>query len=311
MAIYTNSSLVDYVQLSPNHSGERNHVIDTISIHCVVGQLSVETLGKVFATPSKEASCNYGIGSDGRIGMYVEEKNRSWCTSSASNDHRAITIEVASDNTEPYEVKDVVIKSLIKLCADICKRNDIKKLLWKGDKSLIGQVDKQNMTVHRWFSEKSCPGEYLYNKHGYIANEVNKILESKKYGWQKDDKGWWYKNQDNSYPKSRWMEIDNYWYYFNTNGYAICSSWEKIDNKWYYFNDNCQMVTGWQYIDSKWYYFNSDGAMLTGWQKINEKWYYLGNDGVMVTKLQTINQKIYYFADDGHMCYTDENGALV
>ena len=173
---YTNSSLVNYTRLSPNHSGQRNHAIDTISIHCVVGQCSVETLGSIFADTSKQASSNYGIGYDGKIGMYVEEKNRSWCTSSSSNDNRAITIEVASDTYEPYRVNNVAYKSLIKLLVDICKRNGIKKLLWKADKSLIGQVDKQNMTVHRWFANKSCPGDYLYNLHYQIADEVNRQL---------------------------------------------------------------------------------------------------------------------------------------
>lgn len=109
--------------------------------------------------------------------MYVEEKDRSWCSSSASNDNRAITIECASDSYEPYAINDKVYKSLIKLCVDICKRNGIKKLMWKADKSLIGQVNKQNMTVHRWFnSGKSCPGEYIYSRLGKIANEVNAQL---------------------------------------------------------------------------------------------------------------------------------------
>lgn len=173
---YTNSPLVVYTKLSPNHSGERNHAIDTITIHCVVGQCSVETLGNIFAPTSRKASCNYGIGTDGRIGMYVEEKNRSWCTSSSSNDNRAITIEVASDTKHPYAVNDKAYAALLDLVTDICNRNGIKKLLWKGDKSLIGQVDKQNMTVHRWFANKSCPGEYLYERHGEIAAEVNKRL---------------------------------------------------------------------------------------------------------------------------------------
>lgn len=175
---FTNSKLVNYTRISPNRSVNRNHKIDTVSIHCVVGQCSVETLGSIFASTSKEASSNYGIGYDGRIGMYVEEKDRSWCTSSASNDNRAITIEVASDTYHPYKVNDAAYKSLIKLLVDICKRNGIKELKWKADKSLIGQVDKQNMTVHRWFANKSCPGDYLYNLHGQIAKEVNAQLGS-------------------------------------------------------------------------------------------------------------------------------------
>ena len=172
---YTNSSLVVYKKLSPNYNA-RNHKIDTISIHCMAGNLSVESCGALFAKSSQAASSNYGIGADGRIALYVEEKNRSWCTSSRSNDHRAVTIEVASDSKAPYKVTDKAYNALINLCADICKRNGIKKLLWKGDKSLIGQVDKQNMTVHRWFANKSCPGDYLYNLHGKIAEEVNKKL---------------------------------------------------------------------------------------------------------------------------------------
>lgn len=172
----SNSSLVSYTKISPNRNSPRNHTIDTISIHCVVGQCSVETLGSIFASSSKQASSNYGIGYDGKIGMYVEEKDRSWCTSSASNDNRAITIEVASDTYEPYKVTDAAYKSLIKLLVDICKRNGISELKWKADKSLIGQPDKQNMTVHRWFANKSCPGDYLYNLHTQIAKEVNEQL---------------------------------------------------------------------------------------------------------------------------------------
>ena len=173
---YTNSPLVSYTCLSPNHSGERNHAIDTVTIHCVVGQSSVEGLGNLFSQESRQASSNYGIGYDGRIGLYVEEKNRSWCSSSGSNDHRAITIEVASDAVHPYKVNEKAMESLVNLLTDICKRNNIKQLLWKANKSLIGQVDKQNMTVHRWFANKDCPGEYLYNKHSEIAAEVNKRL---------------------------------------------------------------------------------------------------------------------------------------
>lgn len=172
----SNSSLVKHTNISPNSTNPRNHKIDTITIHCVVGQLSVETIGHIFKPKSRQASSNYGIGSDGRIGMYVEEKNRSWCSSSASNDNRAITIEVASDTKHPYAVNDKAYSSLITLITDICKRNDIKELKWRGDKSLIGKVDSQNMTVHRWFKNKECPGEYLYSRHGAIAAEVNKRL---------------------------------------------------------------------------------------------------------------------------------------
>ena len=173
----SNSSLVSHIRISPNRTSPRNHAIDTITIHCVVGQVTVERLGEIFAPTSRKASCNYGIGKDGRIGMYCEEKDRSWCSSNAANDHRAITIEVASDTTHPYAVNDKAMASLINLCVDICKRNNIKKLVWSTNKNeRVIHLNGCNMTVHRDYAAKSCPGEYLYNKHSYIANEVNKRL---------------------------------------------------------------------------------------------------------------------------------------
>lgn len=172
----SNSPLVDFTKISPNKNSPRNHIIDTITIHCVVGQCSVERLGSLFADPKRKGSSNYGIGYDGRIGLYVDESDRSWCSSSAANDHRAITIEVASDTTHPYAVTEKAYSALIKLLADICKRNNIKELKWKADKSLIGKVDQQNMTVHRWFANKACPGDYLYSRHGQIAASVNALL---------------------------------------------------------------------------------------------------------------------------------------
>lgn len=177
---YTNSSLVSYTKLSPNHSGQRTHSIDRITPHCVVGQCSVETLGSIFLPTSRQASCNYGIGVDGRVGMYVEEKNRSWCSSSNVNDQRAVTIECASDTTEPYAFKDVVYQTLITLCTDICKRNGKKKLLWLGDKdktlSYEPKSDEMVLTVHRWFANKSCPGSWMYARMGDLAAKVTAQL---------------------------------------------------------------------------------------------------------------------------------------
>lgn len=178
MVAMSNSSLVSYTKISPFRTSPRNHKIDTITIHCMAGDFTVETCGNIFQRAGRNASSNYGIGSDGRIGMYVEEKDRSWCSSSKDNDNRAITIEVANDGgaATGWHVSDKAMASLIKLVADICKRNGIEKLLWKADKKLIGKVAEQNMTVHRWFAAKACPGDYLYGKHGYIADEVNKLL---------------------------------------------------------------------------------------------------------------------------------------
>ena len=173
----SNSPLVSYTKISPNRSSPRNHTIDTITIHCVVGQCSVETLGNVFAPTSRQASSNYGIGYDGKIGMYCEEKDRSWCSSSRSNDNRAITIEVASDTKHPYAVNDKAYAALLDLVTDICKRNGIKRLVWSTDKNeRMNHLNGCNMTVHRDYANKACPGEYLYSRHGEIAAEVNKRL---------------------------------------------------------------------------------------------------------------------------------------
>lgn len=176
----SNSPLVTYIKLSPNHSGLRKQKIDTITPHCVVGHLSLTTLGNVFAPTTRKASSNYGIDDKGNVGMYVEEKNRSWCTSSSANDNRAVTIEIASDIKNPYKITDEALLGLIKLSTDICKRNNIPQLLWKADKSLIGKIDKQNITVHRWFSNTICPGDYIFSQLGYVADEVNKLLHLEK-----------------------------------------------------------------------------------------------------------------------------------
>lgn len=175
----SNSPLVSYTKISPNKSSPRNHKIDTVTIHCVVGQCSVETLGNVFAPTSRQASSNYGVGVDGRIGMYVEEKDRSWCSSNAANDNRAITIEVASDTKEPYTVNAKAYAALIDLLVDICKRNGIKELVWSTNKAdRVNHKNGCNMTVHRDYANKSCPGTYLYERHAQIASEVNKRLRS-------------------------------------------------------------------------------------------------------------------------------------
>lgn len=166
----SNSPLVDYTKISPNSNNPRNHKIDKITIHHMAGNLTVESCGDVFAKPERQASSNYAVGTDGRIGMYVEEANRSWCSSSRENDHRAITIEVANDGGSPdWHVSDKAIASTIELCADICKRNGIAKLNFTGDES-------GNLTLHKYFAATLCPGPYLESKIPYIVEQVNKKL---------------------------------------------------------------------------------------------------------------------------------------
>lgn len=176
----SNSGLVVYTKLSPNHSGQRTHSIDRITPHCVVGQLSCESICGCFTSTDRQASCNYGIGTDGRISLCVDERNRSWCSSSNANDQRAVTIECASDKTAPYAMTDAVYAALIDLCTDICKRNGKSKLLWFGDKNKTlayePKADEMIITVHRWFANKSCPGDWLYNRLGDLAAKVTSRL---------------------------------------------------------------------------------------------------------------------------------------
>lgn len=177
------SPLVTYTKFSPNRTSPRNHVIDTVSIHVTAGQGSAKSILNLpnFTKHNiiSGASCNYAIGYDGSIGCGVDENDRSWCTSNRANDMRAITIEVSSEPVHPYVVNQKAYAALIDLLVDICKRHPtIGTLKWKADKKLIGKVDQQNMTVHRWFANKACPGDYLYKLHGQIAAEVNARLGS-------------------------------------------------------------------------------------------------------------------------------------
>lgn len=197
----SNSSLISYTKLSPNHSGQRTHSIDRITPHCVVGQLSCETICDCFPA-GRGASCNYGIGKDGRIALCVDENNRSWCSSNNANDQRAITIECASDKTEPYAMTDAVYVSLIDLCTDICKRYGKTKLLWSADKEKTlaykPAADEMIITVHRWFANKSCPGDWLYNRLGDLAAKVTAKLGG---GAASNPSGTLYRVQTGAYTK--------------------------------------------------------------------------------------------------------------
>lgn len=163
----SDSQLVSYVRLSPNHSGARKHPITRITPHYVDGNCTVETLGEVFAPVSRQASSNYGIGSDGRVGMYVEECNRAWTSGSYDNDNRAVTIECA--NLADGSLTDACWNSLVELCADICRRNGISNCSYTGDTSGV-------LTMHKWFQSTDCPGPWLSEQFERLSREVNAKL---------------------------------------------------------------------------------------------------------------------------------------
>lgn len=311
----SNSSLVEYTRLSPNRTSPRNHKIDTITIHCMAGQLSAESCGSIFAKSSSKASSNYGVDLDGRIAMYVEEKDRSWCSSNSTNDNRAITIEVASDATSPYKVNDKAYTALIKLCVDICKRNNIKKMIWSKNKTdRVNHVNGCNMTCHRDFAQKSCPGNYLYGKMVDIATRVNNELNKSadiQPGWKQDKNGWWYLYSDGTYPANKWLNIDGKDYFFYPSGYIAMDEYVKSisygvnkklyyvdkdgvwDGKSYYWKSNnkgwwfeCEdgwyPIKEWCLIDGKWYYFDDSGYMVTGKVRIGLSYYTFNADGSLV-----------------------------
>ena len=154
-----------------DHYNTRNHKIDTITIHHMAGDLTLE--GCCVSVQGRGGSCNYCIDSDGNIGVMIDEKYRSWCSCSPPNDNRAVTIEVANCSGEPdWRVSDKAMTALSELCVDICKRNGIAKLNFTGDTS-------GNLTMHKWFEATGCPGPYLESKFPFIAAEVNKKLAEK------------------------------------------------------------------------------------------------------------------------------------
>jgi glucan-binding YG repeat protein len=305
----SNSGLVNYIRISPNKTSPRNRTIKNIVIHHMAGNLTVETCGNVFAPSSRRASSNYGIGSDGRVGMYVEEKDRAWTTGNQI-DHSSVTIEVADDVMgNGWHSSDKAMNKLVELCADICRRNGIAKLNYTGGKS-------GNLLMHKWYQATDCPGAYLESKFPWIASEVNKRLSGNTAKWVHDNVGWWYRRADGSYPKSQWLLLDCY-YYFNDKGYALANEWLNYGGNWYWLKDDCRMATGWQYIDKHWYYLNPTGtknkpvgAMLDGWQYIDGQWYYLRTKaeegyphGSMVEGAVTFVDYDYYCREKG----TDKN----
>lgn len=261
----SNTSLkIDCIKKSPNHSGERTHKIDRITIHHMSGNLTVSQCGDVFLPSSRQASSNYGVDSKGRIGLYVDEKNRPWTSSSAENDNRAVTIEVANSTGGPdWKVSDKALETTIYLCADICLRNGIKALNYTGDTT-------GNLTMHKWFASTDCPGPYLGGKFPYIAEQVNKLIKNKNswfngkvgallsfsssiqeadktYSWKAKKNGGFERNSKDAYSNAVkiYAALDRLGYGYN----AVCALLGNFDaesnyNPWQYESNAVQSSSG-------------------------------------------------------------------
>lgn len=226
----SNSSLVTYTNITNDRNSPRNKKIDTITIHCYVGQVTAKQGCDYFKTSDRQVSSNYVVGKDGSIGLSVPEADRAWTSSSPSNDHRAITIETACDLKHPYAVTDKAYTALINLCADICKRNGIKKLVWSNNKDdRINHRNGCNMTVHRDFANTDCPGKYLYDRMPDIAAKVNaKITVASTASTTTSSKQTTSQTTTSTFKKGDLVKITGTKYY---NGQTI-PSWVKAKN-WY------------------------------------------------------------------------------
>ena len=289
----THSNLTDVVIHSPNGYFPRSNSIKKVTIHHMAGVMTAEQCGMVFQNTARQASSNYGIGNDGRIGCYLEEENGSWCSSSYSNDNQAITIEVSDCYAGgDWPISDAAWRSMIALCADICTRYGIEPTC---DDTISGST----FTFHRWFSATGCPGEYIYSRRHQIVAEVKAAMNGTGGEWVKDKSNgkWWYRWSGGGYPASKWEYINDKWYLFDADGYMHVG-WAKWDGDWYYLQPETKdtgtafgyMVTGWHTLKwsggtAKFWFDKSSGKMyMDGFKKISGKWYAFNENGALITK---------------------------
>ena len=271
----SNSSLVTYTRLSPHYDSREGTPITDITIHHMAGNLTVYQCGEVFQT--REASANYGVDGEGRVGLYVEEKYASWANANAASNRRSITIELANDEIGgEWHVSDTALNKCIELCVDICQRNGIKKLVYTGDTS-------GNLTRHNMFYPTACPGAYLQSKFPYIESEVNKRLNMKN-GWLKED-GYWYFYKDGKRVTNAWaQDSKDLWYYLGSDGRMVTSNLiEWKGDKYYLKSDGAMASDEWIKFANGWRFFNKSGKMKKRWLKWKNNFYYLDSNGYMIT----------------------------
>lgn len=145
--------------------GRPNGRITKITVHHMAGILSAERCGQIFQNPNRNGSSHYGIGLNGEIGVYVEEENTAWTDSNWDSNIHSVTIENSNNvNGGNWSVSDATFDSLVKLCADIAKRNGLGRL-----------VAGQNLTWHSMYAATTCPGDYLRSRMNELAEKANAI----------------------------------------------------------------------------------------------------------------------------------------
>lgn len=164
----TKSRLTDVTIISPNTSGLRTAPISKVTVHHMAGDLTVEACGGIFASASRQASSNYGVGSDGRIGCYLEEEYHPWTSASYWNDDRAVTLEVADYDTDAWSPSPKAYVATVALCADICSRYGIEPT-YTGD-------ENGSFTEHRMFASTSCPGPWWHDKMPQFVQDVKNAM---------------------------------------------------------------------------------------------------------------------------------------
>ena len=274
------SNLVEYINISPNTSGYRKRNIKGIAIHHAAGNISIEGLGNIFANPDREASSTYGIDSDGRIGCYLEEEYRPYTTGDVI-DEELITIEVANCEGEPtWRISEKAMNSLIKLCADICRRYGISP-------TYDGTKEGSNIHLHRWYQATLCPGPYIVDNMNYIVDSIINLLNYT--GWMKEDNEWYY-YKDGNIVKSQWILYKDEWYYLGDDGIMFHDTWFKYKDRWTYLDSNgVALLNSWGYLEweysKDWYFFDSDGYMLRDtWVYHDGIAYWVGSDGIWIDK---------------------------
>ena len=279
----THSNLTSVVIHSPNGYFPRSASINKITIHHMAGVMTAEQCGYVFSSSARQASSNYGIGNDGKIACYVEEENAAWTSSSYWNDSQSVTMEVSNSYAgDPWPISDAAWKSMIALCADICTRYGIEPYY---DGTTGG-----TFTEHRMFAATGCPGQYIHERMYQIVKEVKAAMNGTGGEWIKDDRGWWYKRFDGSYPASEWEKINDKWYYFDSKGYMV-EGWLTYNGEKYYLKPkDGDMQIGWLTLNGKKYFFDEDGKMVTGFYKGKKSgaWYCFEKTGVLVTDVKRL-----------------------